>query len=80
MSMDRHCIIYLASDGRWFLELGDREGDGPQDSTAYGPFPSMKAAEAELAHHGNLGRIRVDGTGMRAAPTKSRNGRPLVRH
>jgi hypothetical protein len=76
-SMQRHCAIYLASDGNWYLELGEHEHDEYEDSVTYGPFATQRAAEKHLDQFSNPGGIDEDDSGDRRAPTRSPNGSPI---
>lgn len=76
----RHCDFYLASDGKWYMELADEEYGEWEDATTYGPFPSEEAVDRYLsANFSNPGGMGIDDSGSREPPTKSPNGRPVVR-
>ncbi len=76
-SMQRHCDIYKAADGKWYMELADAEDGEQYDSTAYGPFYSSDAAVKYLDNFSNPGGYGLDDSGERPAPTSSPNGAPL---
>lgn len=78
-SSSRHCSFYLASNDKWYMELGDSEYDEREDSTTYGPFSSFAAAERYLNNFSNPGGYDEDDSGTRPPPTKSPNGRPVVK-
>jgi len=77
MSTQRHCAVYLAKNGKWYMELGVQEYDRQSDSTTYGPFVSMDKAYDELRYHSNPGGSMQDSSGTREVPTVSPNGRPI---
>lgn len=91
-SAPRHCAFYKASDGKWYMELADREyyneddpepgsrwGDGERESaTTYGPFPTEDAAMDYLDNFSNPGGFHTDDSGKAPPPTKSPNGNPVV--
>ena len=77
MSVERHCAIYLATDNKWYVELGDFEYAHQNESTAYGLFDSQDAANGELDQHSNAGSIWTDDSGKAPPPTESPNGSPL---
>ena len=78
-STSRYCEIFKATNGRWYLLLGDFEYAEWEDSTAYGPFSSENAADNYIRNFSNPGALDVDDSGTKPPPTKSPNGRPVVR-
>jgi len=78
-SMQRHCFIYKARDGKWYMELADREYGEREEATTYGPFGSEDDADDYLDNFSNPGGYGVDSSGKLPAPKKSPNGRPVVR-
>lgn len=77
-SMMRYDERFLASNGKWYLILGNNEHDEYEDSTAYGPFPSEAAVDKYAQRFSNSGGGDVDDSGRQAPPTKSPNGGKLV--
>ena len=81
MSTRRHCEIFKADDGRWYVELGSYEDhwdeyDDPFE--VYGPFPSEASAERELRNHSNPGGYDVDDSGRRRKPSRPRRSAPRL--
>lgn len=77
-SVSRRCLIYLANNGKWYLELGDYEHAWePHECTTYGPFESEELARGETDHHSNAGSLNIDRNGTMPAPLESPNGSPL---
>jgi len=77
-SMVRHCLVYKAVGGNWYLELADSEDDGRDKATTYGPFPdSAKAKEFVHKNFSSPGGVEVDDRGKDPVPTKSPNGKPV---
>jgi hypothetical protein len=74
MSFQRHCEIYKAVDGRFYVDLANEEYGGVEDCTTYGPFATEQEANGELEHHSNPGGLYVDLDGTRPVPTVSPNG------
>lgn len=71
MSMQRECDIWKASDGRWYMELGDFEyAEEPEDCTIYGPFNTEQQVMVELSQHSNPGGYSLDDSGTRPPPRK----------
>lgn len=68
MSCCRHCAIFKSTDGQWYLELGNCEDAGPEDSTTYGPFNTEDDVRKELNNHSNPGGIWFDSTGQQPPP------------
>lgn len=69
MSMSRRCDFFKAVNGKWYVELGNREyAYDHHDCTIYGPFDSEEAAEGELEHHSNPGSSSSDDRGVRPVP------------
>lgn len=72
MSQARHCMIYKATDAKWYLELGAYEYHWSEEGGAfdqYGPFATEDKAEAEIRCHSNPGGGETDRDGTRAPPT-----------
>lgn len=79
MSMSRHCSIYKAKDGKWYMDLANREYGDHYDSTTYGPFSSEEATMAYLdTNHSNPGSFFTDDSGKHPVPKKSPNGGKVV--
>ena len=76
-SMQRHCEFYLASDGKWYMELAPDEYGEQWDADTYGPFRSEDAAYKYLDNFSNPGGYGSDDTGTRPPPTTSPNGSPV---
>lgn len=76
-SMQRHCDMYLASDGKWYMELAADEYGEYDEADAYGPFPSQEACMRFLNNFSNPGGWGEDDSGTRPPPTQSPNGRPV---
>lgn len=79
-SMSRHCDFYLATDGKWYLELAHNEYGEWDEATTYGPFNSMEKAETYLDNNfSNPGGFGVDDSGEHEVPTQSPDGGKVVR-
>lgn len=78
-STDRHCDIYKAVDGQWYMELSPREYDGREKATTYGPFASFDVVDEYLGNFSNPGSYGLDESGTAPVPTKSPNGDPVSR-
>lgn len=74
MSTQRHCSIYLAKNGKWYMELAAFEYGRRDDSYTYGPFNSLPAVDEELKYHSNPGGSIIDNSGTKEVPTSSPNG------
>lgn len=71
MSTQRRCDIWKATDGKWYLTLGDFEyAERDEDCTTYGPFKDCDAVEDELDNHSNPGGSWVDDSGEEAPPVR----------
>lgn len=77
-STPRHCFVYKAKDGLWYMELADREYGEKEEATTYGPFPSEDAADDYLSNFSNPGGYGVDSSGRRPVPRRSPNGQKVV--
>lgn len=66
---NRHCLIYKAQSGRWYLELADLVGQGADKAVTYGPFLNRLTLQSELSRHPHPGRIFLDDSGSRPDPT-----------
>lgn len=78
MSQQRRCDIWKATDGKWYLTLGDFEwAEEDSECTTYGPFSTEEDAEGELDNHSNPGGSCTDDSGTRQPPEKAKrpNGR-----
>lgn len=79
----RHCFIYKAQDGKWYMELAEKEYGDHYDATTYGPFDSEEeivgsaGGKCELDHHSNPGGWNTDDSGTAPVPSKSPNGFPV---
>jgi hypothetical protein len=76
-SMERHCFVYKTKDGKWYLELADREYGEREDAQTYGPFDSYDDADDYISEFSNPGGGRVDRSGKYPIPKESPNGRPI---
>ncbi len=77
-SVSRHCEIWKASNGRWYLNLAPDEHGEHKDSDTYGPFSSSQAADDYLSRNfSNPGGLGIDDSGTAPPPTRSPNGRPV---
>jgi len=78
-SVSRGCWFYKADNGKWYMDLCDREYDYEQyNADTYGPFDSEKEAIAYLHdYYSNPGGYDIDRSGDNPVPKKSRNGHPL---
>lgn len=77
-SRSRHCEFYKATDGKWYMELADREYGEQRDATTYGPFLTQEAADDYLRDNfSNPGGSYIDRSGKRETPMKSPNGDPV---
>ena len=77
-STQRYCEIWLASNGKWYLNLADEEYGEYHDAITYGPFNSEQAADDHIQNFSNPGGLSVDDSGEEAPPTQSPNGQPVV--
>lgn len=78
-STQRHCFIYKAKDGNYYMELAGREYGERDDATTYGPFPSEDAAWKYVRDNfSNPGGSRHDDSGKLPVPHKSPDGSPVV--
>jgi hypothetical protein len=78
-SVQRYCSFYKASDGKWYMELADREYGEQHDATTYGPFSSEDEADRYLsANFSNPGSMDIDDGGTRTPPVRSPNGTPVI--
>ena len=73
MSMQRRCDIFKATDGKWYILLGNFEyAHEEKDCTYYGSFPTYDAAWKELEdHHSNPGGADMDDSGTRLPPKET---------
>jgi hypothetical protein len=70
MSQERRCHICKATDGKWYLELGNFEyAYDSKDCTRYGPFNSENAATTALDEYSNPGGFSVDTSGEVPPPS-----------
>jgi len=76
-SVSRYCSIYKARNGKWYLELADKEYGEYEDAYTYGPFDSEVKAEHELNNYSNPGSVDTDSSGSAPVPIKSPNGSPI---
>jgi hypothetical protein len=74
----RYCAIYKAKNGRWYLDLADREYGEYRDSTTYGPFKTEKDVVNYLDRFSNPGGWTVDRSGSREVPVQSPDGGPVL--
>jgi len=77
-SMSRHCFIYKAKNGSWYMELADDEYGEQYDSDLYGPFNSQQAADDYLDNFSNPGGIYYDKKGKMKVPKKAPNGSAII--
>jgi len=78
-SVSRHCDLYKARNGKWYMNLGEEEHDEYRDSRTYGPFDSQEETDEFLsAYFSNPGSSEVDDSGKQPVPTRSPNGDPVV--
>ena len=69
MSCSRRCNVTKASDGKWYLTLGNFEhAHDDEDCTVYGPFASQESLEKGLDRHSNPGGMWLDDSGTEAPP------------
>ena len=74
-SVSRYCSIYKAKNGKWYLELANREYGDEDDASTYGPFNSEKQLESYLrGNFSNPGGSDTDRSGKRPVPKRSPNG------
>lgn len=76
-SLERHCAFYKAQNGKWYMELADKEYGDWKDSTTYGPFDSEDEAMDQLNNFANPGSFFTDEDGTKPVPKKSPNGQPV---
>jgi len=78
-SVSRFAEIWLAKNGKWYLDLTHDEYDyEPENATTYGPFFDEDAAERYLFDNfSNPGALDVDDRGTRPVPRRSPNGSPV---
>lgn len=73
MSQQRRCDVWKASDGKWYMTLGNFEyAEEDADCTNYGPFDSLEKAEDELDNHSNPGGMSTDESGTMDPPSNPR--------
>ena len=70
MSQLRRCDMYKATDGLWYLILGDSEyAYDDWNSTCYGPFTDVPAIDAYIrSNHSNPGQCCTDDSGSQQPP------------
>lgn len=70
MSVSRRCDYFSATDGKWYILLGDEEHAWEDhECTAYGPFESMQSARKYVSdNHSNPGSYDVYSDGTEAPP------------
>lgn len=69
MSMSRRCDIWLATDKKWYMRLGNFEyAYDDWECTVYGPFDTEEALEKELDRHSNPGGSFTDRSGRIPPP------------
>ena len=73
-SSQRHCDMYMASDGKWYMELAGREYGDREEADTYGPFPDQEACMDYLDNFSNPGGWGEDDSGTRKPPTQNPNG------
>lgn len=73
----RHASAYRASNGRWYLDLAEREYGEPEDAQTYGPFNSLDQVHDFLETVPDPGGVSYDSSGQNPPPTSSPNGRPV---
>ncbi len=80
MSESRRCDVWLATDAKWYLRLGDFEhACDHRDCTNYGPFGSQEDAFEELDRHSNPGSHWLDDSGTQPPPEDVTRPRPAHR-
>ena len=77
-STSRHCAVYKAKDGNWYMELANNEYEGRDEATTYGPFSTEDAVWKYLDRFSNPGGFSVSKDGNTEVPKESPNGRPVV--
>jgi hypothetical protein len=67
VSMQRECLIYLATDSSWYIKLARKEYGELEDGDfdRFGPFNSVEAVYSELDLHSNPGGFMIDISGTR---------------
>jgi hypothetical protein len=72
MSVSRQCYIALATDGKWYMQLGDFEyAFNACDCTWHGPFNSENETNEYLSDNfTNPGGCEVDERGLMAPPAE----------
>lgn len=74
-SMSRYCGLWLANNGKWYMDLANEEAGERHEATTYGPFPSEEAADKFLSDNfSNPGGYSSDNSGKQPPPHKSPNG------
>jgi len=73
-SLQRYCLIYLANNNKWYLELADNEHGERRDATTYGPFETEDKADNYINNFSNPGGYHVERK-KQPVPIKSPNGR-----
>jgi hypothetical protein len=70
MSVSRQCFFGLATDGKWYMQLGNDEHDWNEiDCTWYGPFDSQEQADDyRCDNFSNPGGAEIDDGGKMAPP------------
>lgn len=71
MSQSRHCAMFKATDGKWYLVLGRYEYHYDEERDPFerfGPFADQEGADQELRRHANPGALSIDESGTYAPP------------
>ena len=76
-STERHCDMYKATDGKWYVELAAHEYGDHSEADTYGPFVDQAACVRHLDNFSNPGGWGEDDSGTRPVPTQSPNGNPV---
>lgn len=77
MSCMRRCEFYLATDGQWYVSLGNFEyAYDDCDCTEYGPFDKLGDAETYVrSNHTNPGQSETNYSGTVQPPKSPIRGR-----
>ena len=78
-SMSRHCFIYKAKNGKWYMELAPDEYGEQHSADLYGPFNSEEAADDYLDYFSNPGGLSLDKSGKMPVPKRAPNGSPIIK-
>jgi len=78
MSVLRQCTQFKATDGKWYMLLGNSEyAFEDWECTAYGPYDDIAGCDLELKNHSNPGCGEIDDSGTRPPPESPFKRKPF---